>query len=70
MGLLCVQQRPEDRPNMSSVVLMLSGETLLPNPKVPAFYIERDNAPESDALLANCTSLLPNEISITMLEAR
>ncbi|KAH9651149.1 G-type lectin S-receptor-like serine/threonine-protein kinase [Citrus sinensis] len=27
VGLLCVQQRPEDRPNMASVVLMLSGES-------------------------------------------
>ncbi|XP_057750076.1 G-type lectin S-receptor-like serine/threonine-protein kinase At4g27290 isoform X2 [Arachis stenosperma] len=68
VGLLCVQQRPEDRPNMSSVVLMLNGEKLLPNPKVPAFYIERDTIPESDALLENCMSR--NEVSITVLEAR
>ncbi|MCH94085.1 G-type lectin S-receptor-like serine/threonine-protein kinase, partial [Trifolium medium] len=33
VGLLCVQQRPEDRPDMSSVVLMLNGEKLLPEPK-------------------------------------
>ncbi|RDX79842.1 G-type lectin S-receptor-like serine/threonine-protein kinase SD1-1, partial [Mucuna pruriens] len=38
VGLLCVQQRPEDRPDMSSVVLMLNGEKLLPNPKIPGFY--------------------------------
>lgn len=31
VGLLCVQQRPEDRPNTLSVVLMLSSESLLPN---------------------------------------
>ncbi|XLR57169.1 hypothetical protein S83_007841 [Arachis hypogaea] len=68
VGLLCVQQRPEDRPNMSSVVLMLNGEKLLPNPKVPAFYIERDTIPELDALLENCMSR--NEVSITVLEAR
>ncbi|KAG5119388.1 hypothetical protein JHK82_033808 [Glycine max] len=41
VGLLCVQQRPEDRPDMSSVVLMLNGEKLLPNPNVPGFYTER-----------------------------
>jgi hypothetical protein len=27
VGLLCVQQRPEDRPNMSTVVQMLSSES-------------------------------------------
>ncbi|KAL2327803.1 hypothetical protein Fmac_021230 [Flemingia macrophylla] len=35
VGLLCVQQRPEDRPNMSSVVLMLNGDKLLPKPMFP-----------------------------------
>ncbi|WJX57847.1 hypothetical protein P8452_43364 [Trifolium repens] len=38
VGLLCVQQKPEDRPDMSSVVLMLNGEKLLPQPKAPGFY--------------------------------
>ncbi|KAL2327813.1 hypothetical protein Fmac_021240 [Flemingia macrophylla] len=33
VGLLCVQQRPEDRPDMSLVVLMLNGDKLLPKPK-------------------------------------
>ncbi|CAL5402901.1 unnamed protein product [Camellia sinensis] len=33
VGLLCVQQYPEDRPNMSTVVLMLGSEGGLPQPK-------------------------------------
>ncbi|RYR40446.1 hypothetical protein Ahy_A09g046199 isoform A [Arachis hypogaea] len=33
VGLLCVQQRPENRPDMSSVILMLDGEKPLPMPK-------------------------------------
>ncbi|GJT88715.1 G-type lectin S-receptor-like serine/threonine-protein kinase, partial [Tanacetum coccineum] len=33
VGLLCVQQSPEDRPNMSSVVLVLGNEGALPKPK-------------------------------------
>ncbi|KAG5020579.1 hypothetical protein JHK87_016434 [Glycine soja] len=33
VGLLCVQQRPEDRPDMSSVVLMLNCDKELPKPK-------------------------------------
>ncbi|XP_042021551.1 G-type lectin S-receptor-like serine/threonine-protein kinase At4g27290 [Salvia splendens] len=38
VGLLCVQENPKDRPNMSSVVSMLSSEiAALPPPKKPAF---------------------------------
>jgi hypothetical protein len=69
VGLLCVQQRSEDRPDMSSVLLMLNGEKILPKPKIPGFYIERDLTPE-DALLKNCVMFLPNEMTITTLEAR
>ncbi|KAH0680314.1 hypothetical protein KY289_021620 [Solanum tuberosum] len=35
VGLLCVQQRREHRPNMSSVVLMLSNESPLQEAKEP-----------------------------------
>jgi len=41
VGLLCVQQSPEDRPNMSSVVLMLASEGALPQPKQPGYFTER-----------------------------
>ncbi|CAB4308570.1 unnamed protein product [Prunus armeniaca] len=38
VGLLCVQERAEDRPTMSSVVLMLSSETAtMPQPKTLVF---------------------------------
>ncbi|KAG6408251.1 hypothetical protein SASPL_131255 [Salvia splendens] len=38
VGLLCVQENPNDRPNMSSVVSMLSSESAaLPPPNKPAF---------------------------------
>ncbi|KVI02213.1 Apple-like protein [Cynara cardunculus var. scolymus] len=36
VSLLCVQQRPEDRPTMSSVILMLESDGKLPPPKLPA----------------------------------
>ncbi|KAK1427567.1 hypothetical protein QVD17_16255 [Tagetes erecta] len=42
VGLLCVQQNARDRPNMSSMVLMLNGEGALPQPKQPAFYINSE----------------------------
>ncbi|KAH7662268.1 Non-specific protein-tyrosine kinase protein [Dioscorea alata] len=38
IGLLCVQGKPEDRPIMSSVVVMLgNNDAPLPNPKPPGF---------------------------------
>ena len=42
IGLLCAQQYPEDRPTMATVVLMLSSELPLPQPKQPEFFIERN----------------------------
>ncbi|KAM3714655.1 hypothetical protein ACJW31_01G350200 [Castanea mollissima] len=62
VGLLCVQQKPEDRPNISSVVLMLSNDNSLPNPRQPGFFTEK-------ALLGEDYSSR-NEITCTMLEAR
>ncbi|WCJ34446.1 G-type lectin S-receptor-like serine/threonine-protein kinase At4g27290 [Euphorbia peplus] len=43
ISLLCVQQNAEERPSMESVVLMLSSEIKLPEPKEPGFY--RDKGP-------------------------
>ncbi|KAH7660851.1 Non-specific serine/threonine protein kinase protein [Dioscorea alata] len=38
IGLLCVQEKPEDRPSMASVVVMLSNDDAsLPEPKEPGF---------------------------------
>ncbi|KAM3696789.1 hypothetical protein ACB098_06G066100 [Castanea mollissima] len=37
VGLLCVQESPEHRPTMCTVVLMLSSDTVLPQPKEPGF---------------------------------
>ncbi|KHN11182.1 G-type lectin S-receptor-like serine/threonine-protein kinase SD1-1 [Glycine soja] len=65
IGLLCVQQRPGDRPEMSSVVLMLNGDKLLPKPKVPGFYTEKDVKFESNHNLCSV-----NELSITTLDGR
>jgi hypothetical protein len=38
VGLLCVQEDPNERPTMSNVVTMLDGEAAtVPTPKQPAF---------------------------------
>ncbi|KAL5147545.1 Receptor-like serine/threonine-protein kinase SD1-8 [Glycine soja] len=41
IGLLCVQHQPNDRPNMTAVVTMLTSESALPHPKKPIFFLER-----------------------------
>ncbi|XP_020418811.1 G-type lectin S-receptor-like serine/threonine-protein kinase At4g27290 isoform X3 [Prunus persica] len=66
VALLCVQQVPEDRPSMSSVVLMLSSEVALPPPKQPGFYTER-TLPDDPSRVRD---LSENNFSTTLLEAR
>ncbi|XP_072952121.1 cysteine-rich receptor-like protein kinase 10 [Typha angustifolia] len=40
IGLLCVQDEPSERPNMTSIILMLSSSSItLPAPKPPAFLL-------------------------------
>ncbi|KAL0399322.1 UNVERIFIED_CONTAM: G-type lectin S-receptor-like serine/threonine-protein kinase [Sesamum radiatum] len=70
VALLCVQQSPEDRPSMSSVVLMLGSEGALPPPKQPGFFTERDvRAAENTSSNKNTVSS-SNEYTITLLDAR
>ena len=56
---------------MSSVVLMLSSENSLPNPREPGYYTEKAlvGKDHSSRKLENPSSST-NEITITMLEAR
>ncbi|CAN4102811.1 unnamed protein product [Withania somnifera] len=65
VGLLCVQQCPEDRPSMSSAVMMLNNEGVLPQAKRPGFYIEKD-APDGELYAESTVSETP----ITILAAR
>ncbi|CAH9081463.1 unnamed protein product [Cuscuta epithymum] len=41
VGLLCVQPLPNDRPNISEVIFMLSNETELPSPNPPGFMVRK-----------------------------
>ncbi|CAN4092224.1 unnamed protein product [Withania somnifera] len=65
VGLLCVQQCPEDRPNMSSVIMMLGNShgSLLPEAKEPGFFPERE-------VLETEMSGLQNQVTITLLDPR
>ncbi|GLT57857.1 hypothetical protein SLA2020_307990 [Shorea laevis] len=69
ISLLCLQQNPEDRPPMSSVVMMLGSEIKLPQPKQPGFLLER-TAVEMDSSTSKHDSTSVNEITQSILEAR
>ncbi|XP_042373316.1 receptor-like serine/threonine-protein kinase SD1-8 [Zingiber officinale] len=68
IGLLCVEERCEDRPTMTSILLMLGSEnTLLPEPRQPGF-VSRDLQEGNSTSIMKCAC--SNEASITILEAR
>ncbi|XP_028798401.1 receptor-like serine/threonine-protein kinase SD1-7 [Neltuma alba] len=71
VGLLCVQERAEDRPTMSTVVLMLSSETvLMPQPKSPGFCVGRNPNETETSSSKQDQSYSVNEVTVTMLHAR
>ncbi|XP_048334352.2 G-type lectin S-receptor-like serine/threonine-protein kinase At4g27290 isoform X2 [Ziziphus jujuba] len=71
ISLLCVQQRPVDRPSMPSVVLMLSGEGALPEPKPPGYFIETDHLAEPySSSSKHGLSSTAYSITMTVMEAR
>ncbi|XP_030971955.1 receptor-like serine/threonine-protein kinase SD1-8 isoform X2 [Quercus lobata] len=68
VSLLCVQQHPEDRPPIASVLLMLDSEnSSLTQPKQPGFYTER-SITETDSSLSGKTPYTATELTITMLQ--
>ncbi|XP_062170543.1 cysteine-rich receptor-like protein kinase 44 [Alnus glutinosa] len=69
VSLLCVQQHPEERPSMLSVVTMLSNDNSLPEPKEPGFYAGK-SSPWAYSSSANQQSSSTNYISVTQLDAR
>lgn len=69
VGLLCVQKNPEDRPSMSSVVMMLGNEGVRPEAKQPGFFPESNAfAPQSSTSTDAACSI--TDMTITQLEAR
>ncbi|KAG5032985.1 hypothetical protein JHK85_016967 [Glycine max] len=65
IGLLCVQQYPEDRPTMTSVVLLLGSEVELDEAKEPGDF------PKKESIEANSSSFSStNAMSTTLLTAR
>lgn len=67
LGLLCVQEHPEDRPTISALISMLDVDEAidLPHPKQPAFTQNIASCP--DGVLRNCSI---NQVSMTLLSGR
>ncbi|XP_052110931.1 receptor-like serine/threonine-protein kinase SD1-8 isoform X2 [Arachis duranensis] len=71
IGLLCVQECAEDRPTMSSVVLMLSSEALsMPSPKNPGFSTKKNHLKIDLSPSKQDTTWSVNQVTITMLDGR
>ncbi|XP_074316812.1 G-type lectin S-receptor-like serine/threonine-protein kinase At4g03230 [Silene latifolia] len=65
IALLCVQEDPNDRPTMSTVVLMLSSENAsLPSPKQPAFGTRKP--PLEATSSSSAVDLSLNDVSLTV----
>ncbi|KAH1247638.1 G-type lectin S-receptor-like serine/threonine-protein kinase [Glycine max] len=69
VGLLCLQHHPEDRPNMTTVVVMLSSENSLSQPKVPGFLIKNISI-EGEQPCGRQESCSTNEVTVSLLNAR
>ncbi|KAF3320913.1 Cysteine-rich receptor-like protein kinase 10 [Carex littledalei] len=66
IGLLCVQDRPDDRPHMSAAVLMLnSRDAVVPQPKQPAYFSDRVT---SDIESSSCCTVY--DTTLTIVEPR
>ncbi|GMN24295.1 hypothetical protein TIFTF001_051360 [Ficus carica] len=69
IGLLCVQQHPMDRPDMSSVVFMLSNESEMPQPKPPGYFMEIESQ-ERDYVSGKPDLMSINTMTVTALGGR
>ncbi|KAF8038664.1 hypothetical protein BT93_B1259 [Corymbia citriodora subsp. variegata] len=69
VGLLCVQDHTTDRPNMLSIVLMLSGESDLPRPRPPTFTFQ-SGIPGHDNEVRGESIFSMNTITNSMVEGR
>nr|ACU29643.1 S-locus receptor kinase 25 [Arabidopsis lyrata] len=73
IGLLCVQERAEDRPKMSSVVLMLGSEKGdIPQPKPPGYCVGRSSleTDSSSSTQRGDESLTVNQITLSVINGR
>ncbi|KAJ4703332.1 G-type lectin S-receptor-like serine/threonine-protein kinase [Melia azedarach] len=70
VGLLCVQEFANDRPNVSTVISMLNSEIVdLPVPKQPPFT-ERQNVMDTEFSEQSQKRFSANNVTVTVIEGR
>ncbi|XP_074581307.1 receptor-like serine/threonine-protein kinase SD1-8 [Curcuma longa] len=70
IGLLCVQERPNDRPTMNTLLKMLDSDiSLLPEPTEPGFVNLRGPF-DTESSSTNRSNISKNTISHTLFEGR
>ncbi|KAF8086783.1 hypothetical protein N665_0612s0004 [Sinapis alba] len=76
IALLCVQDDPTDRPNLSTIMSMLTSNTInLPVPQQPVFFLpnrrnqERDGLESSQSMIRTNSQTI-NDVTITDLDPR
>lgn len=73
IGLLCVQELPEDRPSTSALHSMLSSDIVkLPEPKQPAFVVRSSffDTGTSSSQQSHGPNLSFNTVSMTIVDGR
>ena len=70
VGLLCVQENPDDRPLMSQVLLMLASADAasLLAPRTPGFVARRTATEDTSSSRPDCSFV--DSMTITMIEGR
>ncbi|KAJ3693662.1 hypothetical protein LUZ60_009142 [Juncus effusus] len=66
VGLLCVQEYPKDRPNMSFVVSMLSNDIIIPSPKPAAFFGGRGGGSSSYSFSTEISNEIITDDDLTL----
>ncbi|KAI9112891.1 hypothetical protein K1719_016208 [Acacia pycnantha] len=70
IGLLCVQEDPDDRPTMSTIVFMLASDTMtLPSPNPPAFS-RRKSLEDQSSTSKTFIDASVNEITVSHITPR
>ncbi|KAG2637567.1 receptor-like serine/threonine-protein kinase SD1-8 [Panicum virgatum] len=68
VALLCVQERPDDRPHMAEVFLALGNPgAVLPQPRHPGFCSDRGSTSTDGEWSSTCTV---NDVTVTIVEGR
>ncbi|WZY82253.1 hypothetical protein YC2023_028637 [Brassica napus] len=72
IGLLCVQERAEDRPVMASVMVMIGSETMaIPEPKRPGFCVGRNPLEiDSSSSTQGNDECTVNQVTLSVIDAR